>query len=168
MRFLVVGAGRGGRRSRASCSTASTTSCSRAASRAGRNDRATGRNPRYLQNVDLSAAEAVALEDAPRGCRRSSSWPCRAASSREVVERLPGDAPVLSLTKGLDPETGERLSTRVRGRSVAVLSGPNIAEEIAAGLPTAAVIASDDGCSRGQLQHAINSSLFRVYVIPTS
>jgi len=38
-----------------------------------------------------------------------------------VVEALPSQAPVLSLVKGLDPETGERLSTRVVGRSVAVL-----------------------------------------------
>ncbi|HEY2544084.1 MAG TPA: NAD(P)H-dependent glycerol-3-phosphate dehydrogenase, partial [Gaiellaceae bacterium] len=83
-----------------------------------------------------------------------------------VVAALPGDAPVLSLTKGLDPATGERLSTRVRGRSVAVLSGPNMAEEIAVGLPTAAVIASEDGFLAGQLQHAINSSVFRAYVNP--
>src|SRR5204862_8279705 len=82
----------------------------------------------------------------------------------EVVERLPGDAPVLSLTKGLDPATGDRLSTRVGSRSVAVLSGPNVAEEIAVGLPTAAVIASDDGYLAGQLQHAGNSSVFRAYV----
>jgi glycerol-3-phosphate dehydrogenase (NAD(P)+) len=82
------------------------------------------------------------------------------------VAALPGDAPVLSLVKGLDPETGERLSTRVGARSVAVLSGPNIAEEIADGLPTAAVIASEDGFLAGQLQHALSSGLFRAYVNP--
>ena len=49
---------------------------------------------------------------------------------RSVVEGLGGSAPVLSLTKGLDPATGERLSTLVRGRPVAVLSGPNMAEEV--------------------------------------
>jgi glycerol-3-phosphate dehydrogenase (NAD(P)+) len=49
---------------------------------------------------------------------------------------------------------------------VAVLSGPNIAEEIAAGLPTAAVIASEDGFLAGELQHAINSGVFRAYVNP--
>src|SRR5438094_883864 len=81
-----------------------------------------------------------------------------------VVAGLPGDAPVLSLTKGLDPATGERLSTRVQGRPVAVLSGPNMAEEIAVEMPTAAVIASEDGYLAGQLQHAINSTVFRAYV----
>ena len=45
----------------------------------------------------------------------SSSSPCRATRSPTVVAALPGDAPVLSLTKGLDPATGERLSTLVRG-----------------------------------------------------
>jgi glycerol-3-phosphate dehydrogenase (NAD(P)+) len=73
---------------------------------------------------------------------------------------------VLSLAKGLDPETGERLSTRVQGRPVAVLSGPNMAEEIAEGLPTAAVVASEDAAFAGELQDALNSSLFRVYVNP--
>jgi glycerol-3-phosphate dehydrogenase (NAD(P)+) len=125
----------------------------------------TGWNPRYLQSVDLSAAEAVALADAPADVDFVAvAVPSRAFA--EVVGGLPGDAPVLSLVKGLDPETGERLSTRVGGRSVAVLSGPNIAEEIAAGLPTAAVVASEDGVLAGRLQHALNSSLFRAYVNP--
>jgi len=125
----------------------------------------TGWNPRYLQSVDLSAAETVALADAPADVDVVAvAVPSRAFA--KVVEALPGTAPVVSLVKGLDPETGERLSTRVRDRSVAVLSGPNIAEEIAAGLPTAAVIASEDGFLAGQLQHAINSGLFRAYVNP--
>jgi glycerol-3-phosphate dehydrogenase (NAD(P)+) len=124
-----------------------------------------GWNPRYLQSVDLSAAEAITLADAPADVDVvAAAVPSPAFA--EVVEALPGDAPVLSLVKGLDPETGERLSTRVRGRSVAVLSGPNIAEEIAAGLPTAAVIASEDGFLAGQLQQALNSGLFRAYVNP--
>jgi glycerol-3-phosphate dehydrogenase (NAD(P)+) len=86
------------------------------------------------------------------------------ASFAEVVESLPGDTPLLSLTKGLDPETGERLSTRVQGRAFAVLSGPNFAEEIGKGLPAAAVVASEDEDLAVELQHAINSSTFRVYV----
>jgi glycerol-3-phosphate dehydrogenase (NAD(P)+) len=82
----------------------------------------------------------------------------------EVAAALPGDAPVLSLTKGLDPATGARLSTRVRGRPVAVLSGPNMAEEISEGLPSAAVVASEDRAFAEQLQDAIHSLVFRVYV----
>lgn len=125
----------------------------------------TGRNPRYLPNVDLRGAEAVALEDAP-GDAEVMVVAVPSPTFSDVVAELPGSAPVLSLTKGLDPATGERLSTRVRGRSVAVLSGPNMAAEIAVGLPTAAVIASEDGFLAGQLQHAINSSVFRAYVNP--
>jgi glycerol-3-phosphate dehydrogenase (NAD(P)+) len=125
----------------------------------------TGRNPRYLGIVDLRAAEAVCLDEAPADVDVVVvAVPSVAFGT--VVDALPGDAPVLSLTKGLDPGTGERLSTRVRARSVAVLSGPNIAEEIAVGLPTAAVIASEDGYLAGELQHAINSSVFRTYVNP--
>ena len=124
-----------------------------------------GRNPRYLSIVDLRKASAVPLEEAPADVDFIVvAVPSRAFS--EVVAALPGDAPILSLTKGLDPGTGERLSTRVKGRGVAVLSGPNMAEEIAVGMPTAAVIASEDGFLAGQLQHALNSSLFRAYVNP--
>jgi glycerol-3-phosphate dehydrogenase (NAD(P)+) len=82
----------------------------------------------------------------------------------KVVESLPGSAPLLSLTKGLDPDTGGRLSSRVRGRTFAILSGPNIAHEISDGHPAAAVIASEDEAFALTLQHAINSPSFRVYV----
>jgi glycerol-3-phosphate dehydrogenase (NAD(P)+) len=125
----------------------------------------TGRNPRYLEKIDLSEVEALPLEDAP-GDVDAAVVAVPSTAFAEVVAALPGDAPVLSLTKGLDPATGERLSTTVRDRGVAVLSGPHIAGEIAVGLPTAGVIASEDGFLAGQLQHAINSSVFRAYVNP--
>jgi glycerol-3-phosphate dehydrogenase (NAD(P)+) len=125
----------------------------------------TGWNPRYLQGVDLSGAQPVALADAPAEVDVVVAAVPSSAFG-DVADALPGGAPVLSLAKGLDPQTGERLSTRVRGRPVAVLSGPNMAEEVAEGLPTAAVIASDDGDLAARLQDALNSSLFRVYVNP--
>ena len=125
----------------------------------------TGRNPRSLPIVDLKGVQAVVLADADADADVVVvAVPSKAFAA--VVAVLPGTAPVLSLTKGLDPGTGERLSTRVQNRPVAVLSGPNMAEEIAVGLPTAAVIASDDGYLAGQLQHAINSTVFRAYVNP--
>jgi len=83
---------------------------------------------------------------------------------RDALGHVRGTAPVLSLVKGLDPQTGNRLSTLVADRPVAVLSGPNMAEEVAAGLPGAAVIASDDEELARELQEAINSMVFRVYV----
>jgi glycerol-3-phosphate dehydrogenase (NAD(P)+) len=124
----------------------------------------TGRNPRYSRSVDLTGIEAVGLDGEPV---EDADLVVLAVPSRafaEVAEGLRGQAPVLSLTKGLDPASGERLSTRVEGRAVAVLSGPNMAEEVVAGLPTAAVIASEDARLAEQLQHAINSAVFRIYV----
>ena len=71
---------------------------------------------------------------------------------------------MLSLTKGLDPVSGKRLSTLLEDRPVAALSGPNFAEEIGHGLPAAAVIASEDVELAERLQHELNSLIFRVYV----
>jgi glycerol-3-phosphate dehydrogenase (NAD(P)+) len=82
----------------------------------------------------------------------------------EALEHVGGDAPILSLAKGLDPVSGARLSTLVRDRPVAVLSGPNMAEEVLAGLPGATVVASEDQELALRLQQALNSLVFRVYV----
>jgi glycerol-3-phosphate dehydrogenase (NAD(P)+) len=92
---------------------------------------------------------------------------CVAVPSRvfaEVVRTIPGDAPLVILTKGLDPATGERLSQVVSGRPVAVLSGPNHAEEIAGGLPALAVVASEDDALAELVRDAVMSPRFRVYV----
>ena len=128
--------------------------------------RETGRNPRYLQDVDLSPVAAVPATEARIEDAELVVLAVPSKAYADVVASLPGAAPVLSLTKGLDPATGARLSTLVRGRPVAVLSGPNMAEEIAAGLPTATVIASEDEALAERLQEAVNSLVFRVYVNP--
>jgi glycerol-3-phosphate dehydrogenase (NAD(P)+) len=125
----------------------------------------TGRNPRYVGNVDLSAVHAVALAEAPVADADLVAVAVPSRAFRDVVAALPdGAAAVLSLVKGLDPASGERLSRVVVGRPVAVLSGPNHAEEIAERLPAAAVIASEDEELATRLQHAIISPRFRVYV----
>ena len=126
--------------------------------------RETGRNPRYVPGADLSGVATSTLEDAPYDDAEVVVIAVPSAVYGEVVSSLPGTAPVLSLTKGLDPATGERLSTLVHGRPVAVLSGPNIADEIVRGLPAAAVVASDDLELAVRLQLATNSTIFRVYV----
>jgi glycerol-3-phosphate dehydrogenase (NAD(P)+) len=126
--------------------------------------RETGRNPRYVPGADLKGIEAALLDEAPVADAEVVvvAVPSRVFGS--VVASLPGSAPILSLTKGLDPGTGERLSTLVRDRPVAVLSGPNIAEEIVRGLPAAAVVASENLELGVLLQLAVNSTIFRVYV----
>lgn len=113
---------------------------------------------------DVWIASRVSIDDAPYEEAELVAVAVPSRSFREALEHVRGDAPVLCLTKGLDPETGNRLSTLVQGRPVAVLSGPNMAEEIAAGLPGATVIASEDEALAARLQDAINSPLFRVYV----
>ena len=124
----------------------------------------TGRNPRYASEIDLADIAAATIPEAPLAETDLVVVAVPSRSFAEVAGSLPGAVPVLSLTKGLDPATGSRLSTLVEGRPVAVLSGPNIAEEIVRGLPAAAVIASDDDQLAVRLQLAISSLVFRVYV----
>jgi glycerol-3-phosphate dehydrogenase (NAD(P)+) len=126
--------------------------------------RETRRNPRYAQDADLSGIAAATIEEAPIESAELVVVALPSSVFGEVVPGLPGTAPILSLTKGLDPSTGERLSSLVASRPVAVLSGPNIAEEIARGLPAAAVVASADLELAVRLQLALNSAIFRVYV----
>ena len=123
----------------------------------------TGRNPRYVPAADLSGVEATSLEDAPAAAAELVCVAVPSRAFRGVVESLPGSSPLLGLAKGLDPGSGRRLSQVVAGRPVAVLSGPNHAEEIAQGLPAAAVLASEDEELAVELQHALHSTRFRVY-----
>jgi len=115
---------------------------------------------------DVTVAVRATIDDAPYEQADLVVLAVPSSAVREVLGHVRGDAPVLSLVKGLDPETGERLSTLVRDRPVAVLSGPNMAEEVAAGLPGATVIASEDEGLAAQLQEAITSTTFRVYTNP--
>ena len=126
--------------------------------------RETGRNPRYLPDVEVHGIAAGTLADAPVVDADVVAVAVPSRVYGEVVGSLPGSAPVLTLTKGLDPETGNLLHTLVGDKPVAVLSGPTFAEEIAAGQPCAAVIAGREETLAERLQAEINSSLFRVYV----
>jgi glycerol-3-phosphate dehydrogenase (NAD(P)+) len=113
---------------------------------------------------DVLVARRDTLADAPYAEADLVVLAVPSHAFRAVLARVGGDAPILSLAKGLDPATGERLSTLVRDRPVAVLSGPNMAEEVLAGLPGATVIASQDEQLALRLQEAFNSLAFRVYV----
>ena len=124
----------------------------------------TGRNPKHLPEIRLDGIGAATLEEAPVAAAELVVLAVPSRAYADVVRGLPADGPVLSLTKGLDPATGARLSTLLENRSVAVLSGPNFAEEIGSGLPAAAVIASEDVELAERLQEEINSAIFRVYV----
>lgn len=72
------------------------------------------------------------------------------------------------LTKGMDLDTGQLLHSIAKeilgeDRPYAVISGPSFAREVAAGLPTALVIASTQTEFGNDLMHQINSPYFRVY-----
>jgi len=80
------------------------------------------------------------------------------------------DALVIHGAKGLEPATWRRLSTVLAdelgsdlGGRMAVLAGPNHAEEVARQLPTAAVIACADPASAAELQAMLGTPWFRVY-----
>jgi len=127
-----------------------------------------GRNLSHLPELELKDVKALTTQQAGELFEQVDllvvAVPSRAFSA--AVAALPGSSPLLSLTKGLDPVSNARLSTLVEGRPVAVLSGPNFAEEIAAGLPAAAVIASNDVELATRLQAEIASTAFRAYVNP--
>ena len=77
------------------------------------------------------------------------------------------DALLLSCTKGIEHGTGKRMSEILDeifpDHAIAVLSGPNLAMEIARGLPTASVLACRLRERALALQDHLGSSLFRIY-----
>lgn len=93
------------------------------------------------------------------------------AAARLVIRELGAvvlaDQIVVHATKGLELETGWTLSRIVREetaiRKLGVLSGPNIAPEILAGLPAATVVASDYPEVVDVTQRALTGPRFRVY-----
>ncbi len=87
---------------------------------------------------------------------------------RETLERFPSPGvPVLSLSKGLEITTGERVSQIVtdvwKEPRVAALSGPTFASEIAAGLPAICTIAAQDENLAKEFQAILHQPSFRTY-----
>ena len=85
----------------------------------------------------------------------------------EVAPHLRPWIPVVSLVKGLEQGTDERMSQIVAdvlpGSPAGILAGPNIAKEVANGYAAAATIAMPDQNSAGQLAELFRTSRFRVY-----
>ncbi|MEP5766647.1 MAG: NAD(P)H-dependent glycerol-3-phosphate dehydrogenase [Halieaceae bacterium] len=85
----------------------------------------------------------------------------------QVKPHLRAWVPVISLTKGLELDTGMRMTEIIQqvlpGHPVGVLTGPNLAREIMAGQAAAGVIAMDDEIIVRELQAIFRSGLFRVY-----
>jgi glycerol-3-phosphate dehydrogenase (NAD(P)+) len=82
---------------------------------------------------------------------------------------LPRDAPVTSLLKGVELRTSKRMSEviveagGVEPERVVVLSGPNLAHEIAQRQPAASVVSCVDHDTADRVAHACATSWFRPY-----
>lgn len=135
-------------------------------------------NPTYLPGVKLPESLQVTA-DLEEACRGADAVLLVVPSHgmREVVTRAAdfiGPAvPVVSLAKGVEQGTlrrmteviGEVLPTHLPDR-IGVLTGPNLAREIAAGQPAASVVAMRDEASAHDLQRLTMTATFRVYTNP--
>jgi len=106
-----------------------------------------------LQGADL-ALVAIAMAGVPElAARLAPVWP--------------SGLPLLSCSKGIDHASLCTPSQLWRARRpdlpLLVLSGPNLAAELAAGLPAASVLAADDAELSRRLQHSLSSDRLRLY-----
>lgn len=131
-------------------------------------------NPDYLPGIQLpdsltaTADAATAMQGADLVVFAIPSQKLRA-----ILEGwaglLPSDATLVSLMKGIELGTVKRMSEVISevGKAdldrVAVVSGPNLAREIALGQPTATTVACVDLARAVQVQSACSAPYFRPY-----
>ena len=89
-------------------------------------------------------------------------------NARRAAPHVPPDAIVVSACKGLEQGTFKRMSVVLAeelpaAASLCVLSGPNLAREVARGLPCTTVVASASPDAAAAAQRLFNSPTFRVY-----
>jgi glycerol-3-phosphate dehydrogenase (NAD(P)+) len=131
-------------------------------------------NPDYLPDVELPAA-ITATTDAAEAAT-GAEFTVLAVPSQTLRGNLNGWAPLLhpgtvlvSLMKGVELGTAKRMSevveevADVESSRVAVLTGPNLAREIAARQPAASVVACVDEDVAQRLQSACHTPYFRPY-----
>ena len=131
-----------------------------------------GRNERYLPGVELprdwkfapTLAQALPGNDAIVLAVPSKAFRAVAAQLAELKGLL------ISVTKGIDYDTGLTmcglLKGAVPGATVAALSGPTLALEVARGIPTAIVAACEDAAAAQIVQQLFHHKSFRVYTSP--
>jgi glycerol-3-phosphate dehydrogenase (NAD(P)+) len=135
----------------------------------------THENPDYLPGITLPNAltATASLEEAVTG----SDLVVMAVPSHgfrsvltELSVFLPSSTPVLSLAKGLEQGTHLRMTEVIAqvvpGHPAGVLTGPNLAREIAAGQPAATVVAMTDDAMCRSVQELLRTQTFRVYTNP--
>ncbi len=135
--------------------------------------RTTRKNPRYLPGIEFPASIQWTADMA--ACVPTADLVVLASPSKffkPICEKL---APhlnvektlIVSLTKGICPETGKRMSEVaqevLKSQRVVVLSGPSHAEEVARRVPTAVTCACADHKMAVAAQTIFNGPSFRVY-----
>jgi glycerol-3-phosphate dehydrogenase (NAD(P)+) len=127
----------------------------------------------HLPGVDLPEAIHVTADPATVSVAELVIVAVPSAHVRETMERIrprigPGAA-VLSVVKGLEAGTLLRMTevigsvTGLDSDRLAALSGPNLAQEIAAGLPASAVIASVSSELADVIVERLSRREFRLY-----
>jgi glycerol-3-phosphate dehydrogenase (NAD(P)+) len=129
-------------------------------------------NSRYLGDAPLDPAlRATAdLEEAVSAAEilimGVPSHGFRATLTQMAPHMRPG-SPVISLSKGLEPETRLRMTEVVAEETpdhpAGVLSGPNLAKEVLAGQSAAAVVAMPDEQVARTLQEVLSRDVFKIY-----
>jgi glycerol-3-phosphate dehydrogenase (NAD(P)+) len=134
-------------------------------------------NPSYLPGIPLSpqlratADPAQALDGADLVVLAVPAQTLR-ENLTAWLALLPGDAALVSLMKGIELRTHQRMSqviAEVTGAGedrIAVISGPNLAREIAVRQHAATVVASADEPLAKLLQQACHTPYFRPYTNP--
>ena len=134
-------------------------------------------NPDYLPEFTLpdrlraTADVAEALDGASYLVLAVPAQTLRANLS-EWKPLISADAVLVSLMKGIELGTGKRMSEVIRevadvpAERVAVVTGPNLAPEIAAEQPSAAIVACSDERVAQKLQLACMTPYFRAYTNP--
>ena len=124
---------------------------------------------RFPELLSVSASSDETLGDADLVLIVVPSRSFRANAQR-VCGSLRRDAIVVSATKGLETETGKRMSEVLADElpptmhsGICALSGPNLSREIIGGKPASTVIASANLDAASAAQSIVNSNLFRVY-----
>lgn len=134
----------------------------------------TRENPEYLPSLILPPSISATADAAK--AREGADIVVLAVPSQTLRKNLeawreliPGDASLLSLAKGVERDTNLRMSELIAEVSgadasrVAVLSGPNLAREVALEQPAATVIACPDENRAKLIQAAASAPYFRPY-----
>ena len=134
--------------------------------------RASRENSAYLPGVNLP--EAIGLTSDLHSCADADlivfvtpSTALRETAARLGEVKINSNAVLLSCIKGIEHGTGKRMSEILEeifpDRTIAVLSGPNLAAEVSRELPTATVLACTKRDCAAELQKYLGTARFRIY-----